>query len=112
MSDRIFIPYDVIIQDLLSGSFWPEKLVAGTRYARVHDDCDGDMSQQLSVVIGEDGDAWIAVDAPDRTARFRMPFTGGGASPRVRTALVVLAEAIRLDNIDCPLLLNHRRSET
>jgi hypothetical protein len=31
-----------------------------------------------------------------------MPLIGGGQSPRVRNALLILAEAIRLDNIDAP----------
>jgi len=91
------------VHELLNTYWWLPELEAGTRYARTHDDCDGDRSQKLSVVIGEDGDAWVAADAPDRTLRFRMPIIGGGASPRVRNALVILAEAIRLDNEEHPL---------
>ncbi len=92
------------IRELLDGIFWPADLRSQTPYVRVHDDCDGDASQRLSVIIGDDGDAWIAADAPTvfNSLRFREPFIGGGMSPRVRNALLILAEAIRLDNADRP----------
>lgn len=92
------------IRKLLNSNFWPQSIQSGIRYTRVHDDCDGDMSQVLSVVIGDDGDAWVAADAdtPFSSLRFRVPLIGGGMSPRVRNALLILAEAIRLDNEDRP----------
>ena len=45
----------------------------------------------------KDGDAWIGIDVRN-FLRFRMPLCGGGQSPRTRNALLILAEAIRLDN--------------
>lgn len=85
------------IRQLLEAYFWPANLQPNTRYVRLHDDHDGKFEGHLSVVIGEDGDAWVAADGPD-PLRFRMPSTGGGRSPHTRTALLILAEAIRLDN--------------
>lgn len=89
------------IRKLLDGNYWIPGLQAGIRYARTHDDCDGDMSQKLSIVISDDGDVWVACDTVDRTARFRHGL-GGGRSHRVRNALLILAEAIRLDNEERP----------
>jgi hypothetical protein len=85
------------IRQLLESYFWPTNLEPNTRYVRLHDDHDGKFEGHLSIVIGEDGDAWVAADGPE-PLRFRMPSTGGGRSPYTRTALVILAEAIRLDN--------------
>lgn len=68
---------------------------------RRHDDTDGEAGpeHEISVGISRDGDAWVLL--PDRSLRFRGDF-GGGMSPRVRRALIVLAEAIRRDNEECP----------
>ena len=53
----------------------------------------------LSVIIDAQGDAWVTVT--DRkgyaTSRVRT-FAGGGHNSRTRNALMILAEAIRLDN--------------
>lgn len=59
----------------------------------------------ISVVFSRDGDAWVGIDPdPDEnmthTLRFREPTTGGGESPRVRQALMILAMAIKADNED------------
>ena len=65
------------------------------------------------VASSKDGDGWIeVVSKPDPNElyslfRFRVPVTGGGQSPRTRTALLILAEAIRLDNEEKP---QHRGS--
>lgn len=86
------------LETLLESPFWPSSLSPDVRYARVHDDCEGhrDDAQQLAVLIGRDGDVHVLL--PDfRSLRFREPM-GGGVSPRVRNALLVLAEAIRRDN--------------
>lgn len=62
----------------------------------------------LWVGFSMDGDGWVQVIAkPDpnefsTSLRFRMPLIGGGQSPRVRVALLILAEAIRLDNEEHP----------
>lgn len=85
------------IRQLLEAYFWPTHLQPNRRYVRLHDDHAGTFEGRLSIVIGEDGDAWVATDGPE-PLRFRMPTTGGGRSPYTRTALVILAEAIRLDD--------------
>jgi hypothetical protein len=93
-----------VVKQLLEGFYWLPGLQANTRYARLHDDHDGECDGWLSVTIGEDGDAWVdPINATGGGLRFRMPLHGGGASPRVRTALMILAEAIRLDNEENPL---------
>lgn len=92
------------IRTLLESFYWLPGLKPNTRYARLHDDHDGQRNGYLAVVIGEDGDAWVdPVESEGNGLRFRMPLHGGGSSPRVRAALVILAEAIRLDNEENPL---------
>ena len=94
-------PVEQRIKELLEEYFFPRTLKAGTPYFRTHDDCDGDMNEGIGVEIDRYGDAWVSVkNRPMHSCRFRMPMIGGGASPRVRNALVILAEAIRLDNED------------
>jgi hypothetical protein len=85
---------------LLEGNYWPQSLKVNEPYVRVQDDCDGDLSQVISVQFTQDADAWVATMSY-RTLRFRHEF-GGGRSPRVRNALLVLAEAIRRDNEERP----------
>ena len=83
----------------------PASLSAGTLYSRVQDDCEGikDYSESLSVLIARDSDVWV--NAGGHTPiRFRMSFWGGGMSHRVRNGLLVLAEAIRRDNLSSPSL--------
>lgn len=69
-------------------------------HSRVHDDHDGTFEGQLTVAMGPDGDMYLWLDRP-QAVRFRN-FSGGGASLRVHNALRILAEAIRLDNLDRP----------
>jgi hypothetical protein len=85
---------------LLEGAYWPASLKTMTGYTRTQDDTDGEVGpdQDLGVVIGIDGDAWIEAQ---RNLRFRTA-AGGGHSLRVRNALLVLAEAIRRDNEEFP----------
>lgn len=93
-------PNELQLRQMLESYFWPPALRPNVRYQRLHDDHDGTQEGWLSITIGEDGDAWVGADGME--LRFRMPMTGGGASPRTRTALVILAEAIRLDNEQRP----------
>ncbi len=89
------------IRRLLEKPYWPQTLEAGKLYERFEDDSP---TGRISVVFGGDGDGYImlnAVQDPNEhklSMRFRMPMMGGGQSPRVRNALLILAEAIRLDN--------------
>ena len=79
----------------------PSGLQTGTFYNRVQDDCDGDLTQQLHVFLAGDGDMHIAISGDTRSLRFRNYF-GGGMSLRTHRALMILAEAIRLDNEERP----------
>lgn len=91
------------VHEILEEHFWLPGLEPDEFYFRTQDDCDGDMTEGMSVGIDRQGDAWITVKSrPMHGCRFRMPLSGGGQSPRVRTALVILAEAIRLDNEEHP----------
>jgi len=88
---------------LLEGAFWPAKLEPKVAYSRRQDDTDGDTGadQNLSVMFGPDADGYVTVGWA-QVLRFRETFCGGGQSPRVRNALLVLAEAIRRDNEELP----------
>lgn len=94
----------------LEDIFWPETLKPMTWYRRFEDDSP---TGSISVVFGEDGDGHITVySKPDPnemkfSMRFRMAMTGGGQSPRVRNALLALAEAIRRDNEENPQNRDH-----
>lgn len=92
------------VRDLLENPFWLPSITPYEQYARTHDDCEGDRSQQLVVGFSEDGDAWVSIEGePLGALRFRVPMIGGGLSGRTRSALMILAEAIRLDNEERPL---------
>jgi hypothetical protein len=90
------------IRKLLKSYFWLPNLSSNTVYRRLHDDHDGTREGSLHVLFSEDGDAWILTTGLD-SLRFRMPMIGGGASQHTRTALMILAEAIRLDNEEAPI---------
>lgn len=75
---------------------WPKEILTNEVYARQHDDTDGGQEGILSVQFSCDGDAWVRIDN-SKPLRFRT-FVGGGRSLRTRAALLVLAEAIRLDS--------------
>lgn len=93
------------VQEILDDYFWLPTLDAHKTYQRFEDDSP---KGTLCVQFSRDGDAWLQIVAtpdPDDMSfsqRFRMPDVGGGQSPRVRNALLILAEAIRLDNKDRP----------
>ncbi len=81
---------------------WPDTLAPEELYSRQHDDTDGDAAGILGVMFDHQGDAYVSMDVP-RWLRFRTgEFGGGGRSPRTRAALLVLADAIRLDNLEKP----------
>lgn len=89
------------IHRLLDEPFWLSSLNADAGYyARQHDDTDGKPDGVLAVTFGPDGDAYVSIDFYP-TLRFRTE-VGGGSSQRTRNALIILAEAIRLDNLDRP----------
>jgi hypothetical protein len=96
-----------LIRVILESNFWPESLTPAKSYKRFEDDS---AHGSLTVSFSWNGDGWIDVlSEPDpkdfnMTFRFRIPsfMGGGGESPRLRVALLILAEAIRLDNENNP----------
>lgn len=98
-----------VIKAVTEGIFWPSLLEPRIGYRRVSDDTSGD----ITVSFSNDGDGWIEIASridpqePLEIQRFREPICGGGESPRVRNALLVLALAIKLDNQSRPQ--DHRR---
>jgi hypothetical protein len=82
---------------VLENSFWIPGLETKKFYERLHDDHDGTFEGRIMVVITEHGDIGVQTDG-ESLLRFRVPIIGGGMSPRVRNALMILAFAIKLDN--------------
>lgn len=97
------------IKKILEASFWLQSLETNSSYSRLHDDHDGTYEGVVTVGFSCDGDAWISIDN-SRPIRFRTAF-GGGMSLRTRNALLILAEAIRLDNEELPLEQNSNAPE-
>ncbi|MES2315021.1 MAG: hypothetical protein V4524_03765 [Patescibacteria group bacterium] len=96
---------------IINANFWIPQLNSDTSYARIHDDHDGTNEGTLAVYFDSMGDAFVSIQSRDRgpgrqqfsdMLRFRT-FGGGGMSLRTRNALMILAEAIRLDNEERPL---------
>ncbi|MFA6227645.1 MAG: hypothetical protein WC668_00435 [Patescibacteria group bacterium] len=89
-------------QRVLKNPFWIPELTVEQVFERIHDDHDGKFTGRLMVQFTRDGDAWITTDGHrGPPLRFRAPL-GGGSSPRVRNALMLLALAIKLDNQERP----------
>ena len=90
---------DKDINNVLDSYFWPETLDTCRIYSTTHDDHGGKPeSGILCVQFSQDGDAWINIKSDRSTnglLRFRMPMQGGGKYPKIRNALLILAEAIR-----------------
>lgn len=94
------------VDALLNSFFWLPTLQTMQSYGRLHDDHDGTKEGVLQIVFSPDGDAHVAIaGGPESgyspTLRFRT-YEGGGLSLRTRNALLILAEAIRLDNLEHP----------
>jgi hypothetical protein len=87
-----------IVDKLLDSDFWIPELKTMQYYSRVHDDTDGDSTQQVNVIISPDGDVHIGTDHPHHDLLRYRTMGGGGNSKRTRTALMILARAIQLDN--------------
>jgi len=88
------------VKKLVEKPYWLETLNTECEYRRQHDDHDGEPKGGLMVMFDPMGDAYISTDN-NAWLRFRT-FGGGGQSLRTRNALMILAEAIRLDNQDRP----------
>ena len=88
-----------LAREVLETAFWPEGVQTKVSYHRTHDDCDGDYTEGIAIAFTQDGDAWVqTVKKSMGMCRYREPCIGGGLSPRVRNALLLLALAIKLDN--------------
>ena len=85
------------IKLLLESNFWLPEIKPMATYCREHDDCVRDSGETLIVASDGMGDLYIHIPC-NKQLRFRTR-GGGGESLRVRNALIILAEAIRLDNI-------------
>lgn len=96
---------DEEIKKILETPFWPQGVDSDRAYFRTHDDCDGNTMFGTGVAFSQDGDAWIWTTAQfaGSSCRYRMPMIGGGRSPRVRNALLILAMAIKMDNEEAPI---------
>ncbi len=94
-----------IAEVLLESTFWLNELDLMTPYVRHDDDTRKGL---IKISFSHDQDAWIEVWSeidPDDVSfshRFRVPLSGGGESPRVRNALLMLALAIKCDNQQIP----------
>lgn len=91
-----------VMNALLARPYWPQEVRTQIRYVRISDDNHG----VLSVAFSPDGDGWVDVFAkPDPhepgSMRFRTS-VGGGGSPHTRNALLMLAAAMRLDELEHP----------
>lgn len=101
---------DEVMDALLEAMFWPAHLKGDAIYVRRSDDTDGhDNTISVQVATGiRAGDAYVEIQSkidPESNSWGNHCFRsvlGGGASPRVRNALVILARAIQMDNIDFP----------
>jgi len=93
-----------IVRTILESDF-PLTVPGAQRFRKRFED-DGRAS--ISVVFSKDDDGWMQViGKPDpkdfhTLCRFRTPSGKKGESPRTRVALLILAEAIRLDNEEHP----------
>lgn len=94
---------DKALHSLLEGDYWLNTLGLDEFHVRRQDDCDGEggLEHQLQVYLSADLDIHLPIPGQMHSLRFRDAM-GGGSSPRVRNALIVLAEAIRRDNEDRP----------
>ena len=89
-----------IIPRILESFFWIDELDTETIYARLHDDTDGKMEGQIAVQIDRQGDVYLTTDEHrGPSLRFRTD-GGGGMSLRTRTALLILALAIKMDTAE------------
>ncbi len=91
------------VRRVLENPFWIPDLNTEESYRAVHDDTDGTNTGSITISFSPDGDIWVNAE-PNHNGgplRFRT-FFGGGKSPRVRNALMILALAIKLDNNQNP----------
>jgi hypothetical protein len=96
-----------MLDRLLDTPFWPDTLDSNEVYRTKSDDNPRCEESFLTVVFGNDGDAWVQVlsqidpdaDMYSTSHRFRT-YAGGGRRLRIRNALLFLARAIQLDQAE------------
>ena len=87
------------IKQILEDNFWISSLKPDYPYFVTNDDYAGRRHEGITVTIDSQGDAWISINDEDAYCNARIrTFAGGGHNHRTRNALMILAEAIRLDN--------------
>jgi hypothetical protein len=90
------------VREILNSSFWINEVKTNTMYSRLHDDHLETDEGRLGVICDCSGDICVGIDfRRNKSLKFRN-IQGGGKSPRTRIALMILAEAIRLDNEELP----------
>lgn len=90
---------------LLDSEFGLPGLTPGNTYGRIHPlEGDGGLTE-LCVIILENRDVCVYIAGSDGESSLVLRFCsyeGGGTALRTRNALLLLAEAIRLDNLEHP----------
>lgn len=94
---------DVIHAILETPAIVLPELAGDSTHTRTHDDHDGEWTGKIVVTQDCMGDMFVQTsgNSPWSMLRFRNGM-GGTNSPRVHNAVKILAEAIRLDNLDRP----------
>lgn len=90
----------IMIRHILESNFFLPAVDTAVSYGRV-DDSVGEKEGVIQIMFDPDGQAFVCIEQEASFLHFRMT-KDGGKSPRVRAALLILAEAIRLDNADSP----------
>lgn len=87
------------IKKLLEEHFWIEGIESGVLYQTEDDDSPPSEIALLQVIFSQDGDAWVTklTESQMKSIRKRTGI-GGGRDMRTRTALMILAYAMKLDN--------------
>lgn len=60
---------------VLENPFWIPELEPNKAYSRIHDDHDGTFEGKITIMFGNDSDAWIMPDKGS-SLRFRNAFGG------------------------------------
>lgn len=85
------------IKRFLDNLYWPETLSANEVYSTEDDDSEPGKTKMM-VQISNDGDAWVNILSNPSFKHIRKrTYSGGGRDKFTRLALIVLAEAMRID---------------
>lgn len=89
--------YQKIVEKLLNAPYFLPHLTTDKNYSREEDDSEMGAGVGVTVRIDSFGDIYLWTTGEKRIHRFRT-MGGGGNSLRTRNALMILAEAMRLDS--------------